>query len=211
MRIRVKVCGITDYEDAALALDYGADALGFNFYRPSPRYIDPAEVRGILRRLPPLRVAVGVMVNLAAEDAARIGHEAGLQMLQLHGEESPEYCRGLSGWSLIKALRLGNEPLTVDPADYPVAALLLDARDEVLYGGTGKTFDWSWVERIGRARPLFLAGGLTPDNVGRAIRTVRPYAVDVCSGIEMTPGKKDRSKLKAFIDEVNHVASETNL
>lgn len=204
--MKVKVCGITNYEDAATALDLGVDALGFNFFKQSPRYIDPAEARSIIRRLPPFAVAVGVFVNvpepgLVAETALLTG----IQAVQLHGDESPDYCRKLAGWPLIKALRIGAETPLPDPEDYPVRAILLDVRDENLFGGTGKSFDWSLARAIKRTRPLILAGGLRADNVQEAVRAVRPYALDVCSGVESAPGKKDAAKLTDFMKEVHYV------
>lgn len=203
MRVRVKVCGITCYEDAALAVDLGADALGFNFHRPSPRYIDAADARGIVRRLPPLTATVGVFVNVTdpaeVEEHARA---AGAQVLQLHGDESADYCRRLSSWPLIKAVRVGANWSGESLADFAVQAFLLDSKDEARYGGTGKTFDWMWARRLSGDRKIILAGGLNPDNVAEAIRCVHPYGVDVCSGIESHPGRKDAARLTAFMNEV---------
>jgi len=205
--MKVKICGITSYEDAALALDEGADALGFNFFPASPRYIDPGAANAIIRRLPPFIVTVGLFVNVDRvgdlEETSRLG---GVQVIQLHGDESPEYCRNLSGWPLIKALRIGNEPVQLDFDSYPVRAFLLDVKDDVLFGGTGKSFDWNLAKGIDRKRPVILAGGLRPGNVQAAIRAVRPYAVDVCSGVEKEPGKKDPVKLAEFMNEVRNVS-----
>jgi phosphoribosylanthranilate isomerase len=206
--MKVKVCGITSYEDAALVLDQGADAIGFNFFPRSSRYIDPASVRAIVRRLPPFITSVGLFVNLIEQN--RLVQEAtaaGVQVLQLHGDESPEYCRKLADWPLIKALRIGHNPIEENLEDYPVQAFLLDAKDDVLFGGTGKSFNWELAADIKRIRPLILAGGLRPDNVGEAIRIVKPYAVDVCSGVELRPGKKDKEKLIAFMNEVRNVGN----
>jgi phosphoribosylanthranilate isomerase len=203
------VCGITSYEDAAMALDCGVDALGFNFYRPSPRYIDPADARAIIRRLPPLITTVGVFVNVEQPaDVAEIARLAGVRVLQLHGDETAEYCRRLADWTLIKALRIGNEGVEADLQAYSVQAFLLDSRHDLLFGGTGKAFDWSLCHAAGSVRPLILAGGLGPSNVAQAILTVKPYGVDACSGVESAPGKKDTCKLKAFVDEVRNVRSE---
>lgn len=204
MRVRVKVCGITTYEDAAMALDCGCDALGFNFYRPSPRYVDPADARAIIRRLPPLATTVGVFVNVEQPAAvSKIARLAGIRVLQLHGDEMPEYCRRLADWTLIKALRIGDQGVDAELETYPVQAFLLDARHDLLFGGTGKTFDWSFCHTVAAVRPVILAGGLDPANIAEAIRTVNPYGVDVCSGVESAPGRKDSFKLKAFMDEVN--------
>jgi phosphoribosylanthranilate isomerase len=205
--VKVKVCGITNYEDAALAVDFGADALGFNFYRPSPRYLEPAAARAIIRRLPPFVVTVGLFVNAGrpggVSSAARA---AGVEVLQLHGDETPGYCRRLEGWPLIKALRVGAGFDAAGLEEYPVHAFLLDARDGARYGGTGKVFEWSLAGPVQKLRPIILAGGLRPENVAEAIRTVRPYGVDVSSGVESRPGRKDRALLRAFIDEVRNAS-----
>lgn len=207
--MKVKVCGITSYEDAMLALDLGADALGFNFFPQSPRYIDPRQAHSIIHRIPPFAGSVGLFVNVdSPELLAQTARVAGVRILQLHGDETPDYCRALSEWVLIKALRVGSEPLPRTIAEeYPVQALLLDARDETLYGGTGKSFDWSLVLEIGKTRPLILAGGLHAGNVAEAIRRVRPYGVDVCSGVESGPGIKDPAKLAEFMKEATNVAT----
>jgi len=205
MRTLVKVCGITCYEDAALALDLGADALGFNFYPPSPRFIDFAGAREIIRRLPPLAVSVGVFVNVPDPAEVDAGARAsGVQVVQLHGDESSDYCRRLDGWPLIKSFRVGAEWEHGSLAGFPARAILLDARDVRLYGGTGRTFDWSLATAHAGGLKVILAGGLTAANVSAAIRIARPYAVDVCSGIERAPGKKDPARLAAFMDEVSH-------
>ena len=205
--MKVKVCGITSYEDAASALDQGVDALGFNFYPRSPRYIDPLTARSIIRRIPPFVTAVGLFVNLAARDELEeVARRAGVHVLQLHGDESPEYCRGLPDWQLIKALRIGNRPIQENLEEYPVQAFLLDSKDDALFGGTGKSFEWDLARGISRVRPIILAGGLRPDNVREAIRAVRPYGVDVCGGVESKPGKKDPGKLVEFMNEVRNVS-----
>ncbi len=203
MRVRVKVCGITCYEDAAMALDLGADALGFNFYPPSPRFVDDADARAITRRLPPLATSVGVYVNVAdpAEVDAR-ARAAGMQVLQLHGDETATYCRRLEAWPLIKAVRLGAGWNRETLREFSVQAFLVESRDEALYGGTGKLCDWTAAERLTQDWKVILAGGLNADNVAEAIREVRPYGVDVCSGVEIRPGRKDRDRLTAFMDEV---------
>lgn len=206
MPVKVKICGITCFEDAIMALDAGADALGFNFYPSSPRYIDPAEANAIIRRLPPLAVTVGLFVNVERpEKVAVTARAAGVQVLQLHGDESPEYCRELSDWPLIKVLRIGEEEIREDLDLYPVRAFLLDVRDDRLFGGTGLSFDWNLAKGIDRKRPVILAGGLRKENVKAAIEAVRPYAIDLCSGVESRPGKKDPEKLKSFMDEVRNV------
>ncbi len=203
--MKVKICGIRSYEDALMAADCGADALGFNFHPGSPRYISPVEARGITRRLPPFVSPVGLFVNV--EDPAQVqatARESGVHVVQLHGTESADYCRRLSGWTLIKALRPGRGPVGADLAGYPVSAFLLDTWDPVLFGGTGRTFDWSCLPDLPPGPKVILAGGLAPVNVAEAIRAVRPFAVDVCSGVESSPGKKDRGKLEAFMREVRN-------
>jgi len=205
--VRVKVCGITSYGDAALVLDQGVDAIGFNFYAHSPRYIDPANARSIIRRIPPFVTTVGLFVNVASHSrVSEMGRSAGVQVLQLHGDESPEYCRALADWPLIKALRIGERPVEEDLEAYQVRAFLLDAKDDILFGGTGKSFEWSAVHQIERLRPIILAGGLRPDNVAAAIQIVHPYGVDVCSGVESRAGKKDAGKLIEFMKEVRNVS-----
>jgi phosphoribosylanthranilate isomerase len=209
--MKVKVCGITSYDDAVMVLDQGVDALGFNFYPPSPRYIGPEDARSIVRRLPPFVTAVGLFVHIARPDqVSEIAHRAGVQMIQLHGDESPDYCRKLADWPLIKVLRIGTNGISEILEDYSVQAFLLDARDDTLFGGTGISFDWSIAGSIKRIRPIILAGGLRPDNVREAIRIVDPYAVDVCSGVEKTPGKKDAAKLVEFMNEVRNVGHSPN-
>jgi phosphoribosylanthranilate isomerase len=205
--MKVKVCGITNYEDARLACDQGVDALGFNFYPSSPRYIRPEDARSIIRRLPPFAMTVGLFVNIREfSEVIETAQAAGVQVLQLHGDESPEYCRELARWTLIKVLRIGESEIPVNFQDYAVQAFLLDARDDVLFGGTGKSFDWRLAQSIQSFCPIILAGGLRPDNVREAIRIVRPYAVDVCSGVEGRPGKKDPKKLLDCMNEVRNVS-----
>jgi phosphoribosylanthranilate isomerase len=205
--MKVKVCGITTYSDATMALDYGVDALGFNFFPRSPRYIRPEDARHIIRRLPPFVVAVGLFVNEGSPDRiSETARMAGVQLIQLHGDETPEYCRALADWPLIKALRIGPGVITENLEEYPVRGFLLDVKDEALFGGTGRSFDWNLAADIRTVRPVILAGGLRSDNVREAIRIVKPYGVDVCSGVESAPGRKDADKLKEFMSEVKHVS-----
>jgi phosphoribosylanthranilate isomerase len=203
--MKVKVCGITNYEDAAMVVDQGADALGFNFFPQSPRYIHPEDAREIIRRIPPFVVTVGLFVNVAERSrVSGIARAAGVQVLQLHGDETPEYCMGLQDWLLIKALRIGQNGIQEDLESYPVQGFLLDVKDDALFGGTGKSFDWTLAGNLRRVRPIILAGGLRPDNVREAIRIVNPYAVDVCSGVESAPGKKSVRKVVEFMNEVKN-------
>ena len=207
--MKVKVCGITTYEDAVMVLDQGVDALGFNFFPRSPRYIRPEDASSIIRRIPPLVVTVGLFVNVADQNQViSVARTAGVQVLQLHGDETPEYCRRLSDWPLIKALRIDSSGVPQNLEEYPVRGFLLDAKDDTHFGGTGKSFDWSLTGEIKRIRPILLAGGLRPDNVREAIRIVAPYGVDVCSGVESAPGKKDAGKLKEFMNEVRDVDNQ---
>lgn len=202
--MKVKICGITCEEDALAAVAAGADALGFNFCPASPRYLDPRCARDIVSGLPPFVTAVGVFVDvISPAEVRRIARLSGVSVLQLHGDETPDYCRRLrKSYPLIKALRLGRDLNEQALGEYPVQAFLLDTYDATRRGGTGKTFDWSLACSLADLRPIILAGGLTPDNVASAIRAVRPYAVDVCSGIETRPGKKDPGKLARFMEEV---------
>lgn len=202
--MKVKICGITCREDALAAVAAGADALGFNFCPASPRYIDPRRARDIVGALPPFIAAVGVFVDVASPaEVRRIARLSGVSVLQLHGDESPDYCRRLRrSYPLIKALRLGKDLNRRALGEYPVQAFLLDTYDDTRRGGTGKTFDWNLACDLAGLRPIILAGGLTPENVASAVRTVRPYAVDVCSGVEARPGKKDPEKIARFMEEV---------
>jgi phosphoribosylanthranilate isomerase len=201
----IKICGITNLEDALAAVAAGADALGFNFYKPSPRYITPQLAREIVEQLPASILTVGVFVN--EESAAHIAAEARVTALQLHGDESPGYCCELAADRyVIKALAVSNG-FNIDAVTaYKADAIMLDTRHNNLRGGTGKVFDWSIARQVNRLVPkLFLAGGLSPENVAAAIETVRPYAVDACSALEDNPGKKNQARMRAFIDAVRGV------
>ena len=204
---RVKVCGITNLNDARASVEAGAYALGFNFYPKSPRYLPPLEAAEIIRQLPEGVFAVGVFVNepdsAAIKTAARI---AGIHAVQLHGEEPPSFCNSLNDLFIIKALRVGDGFHPAEAASFETDAILLDAFKAGLYGGTGQAFDWTVAVRTKEfVKKLYLAGGLNPTNVAEAIRTVQPYAVDVCSGVESSPGRKDPAKLCAFMDEIRKV------
>jgi phosphoribosylanthranilate isomerase len=199
--VRIKICGITNLEDALASVNAGADALGFNFCRQSPRYVEPSNARRIIESLPDAIMNVGVFVNETTETVEQFAHEAGLRAVQLHGEESPSYCRKLKNLFVIKAFRV-KTPFEIEKVtQYATNAVLLDAFTTGSYGGSGTSFEWSVANGI---RPLvaklFLAGGLHAANVGEAIAQVGPYAVDVCSGVERVPGRKDLRKLRAFID-----------
>jgi phosphoribosylanthranilate isomerase len=200
--VQVKICGITNLDDALAAAEAGARLLGFNFYPRSPRYVAPGEARRIVESLPPGVEGYGVFVNEQGPEAVRaVAREAGLSAVQLHGDESPEFCDSLGGLFTIKALRVGPGFEARSARLYRTDAVLLDAYSGEAYGGTGKTFDWSLAretrEAVGK---LFLAGGLTPDTVAAAVKAVRPYAVDVCSGVESSPGRKDHALLRRFVE-----------
>ena len=203
-KVKVKICGITNWPDARRAVEAGADFLGFNFYPPSPRYIAPAKARSIVQRLPKKIFAVGVFVNESEDTILDIASTVGFVHLQLHGDESPAAVARLSRiFPVMKAIRVRKSFRPAQLARFKGAqAFLLDGFDAHHWGGTGKTFDWRLVpKRKGDAR-IFLAGGITPENVSDAIRTARPYAIDVCSGVESKPGKKDPQRMKAFMQAV---------
>ena len=199
--IKIKICGITNLEDALVAVEAGADMLGFNFYRPSARFIEPKTARTIIEKLPAQIMAVGVFVNERdPKTVAGIADETGIAGLQLHGDESPEFCRELSGRYVIKVLRVDQHFRPEHVTAYQTDAIMLDAFDPHLRGGTGRVVDWSMAAET---RPLvdrlFLSGGLSPENVAAAITTVGPFAVDACSRLESAPGRKDLARMRSFI------------
>ena len=197
--VRIKICGITNEGDAAAAVSAGADALGFIFYEGSPRYVVPERAARIVAGLPPLVVPVGVFVNAPVEGVNEICETSGLQVAQLHGNESPGYCCRLNR-PVIKVFRVKDTTWKSDAEAYEVRAVLLDTFAEDLYGGTGVTFDWRFVE--GSPHRVILSGGLNPDNVAEAVRRVGPYGVDTGSGVEREPGRKDHEKIRAFVEAV---------
>ncbi|KJR96409.1 MAG: N-(5'-phosphoribosyl)anthranilate isomerase [Desulfobulbaceae bacterium BRH_c16a] len=206
-RVRVKMCGTTRLEDARAAMGYGVDALGFIFYSKSPRYIAPEKVVTIVRNLPPFIDRVGVFVNAPQTEVVRAAG-CGLTYLQLHGDESVEYCCAIREMlpfcGVIKAFRVSEKSTAEEFERYNdcVDAFLLDTYVESESGGTGKVFDWSIIESLNLQRPLILAGGLAPENVAGALAAVRPYAVDINSGIEVEPGVKDHGRLKTLMQVV---------
>ena len=208
--IKVKVCGITNAEDALAAVKAGADALGFVFYEKSPRYVVPAVAGRIIAELPPLVTSIGVFVNEGLATVRSIMDTCNLGMAQLHGDESAAYCHELSR-PVIKALRLKNRQSLLALAEYQgrgsVRGFIVDTFSELAYGGTGQVTDWILASEVANSTPVLLAGGLTPDNVTEAIRVVHPYGVDVSSGVESAPGKKDHAKLHAFLEAVRVVSS----
>ena len=201
--VRIKICGITNPEDARLASELGADALGFIFHAASPRRVAPEAAREIIRQLPPLVLSVGVFVDEEAAVVRELAARVGLDWVQLHGRESPEYCVSL-GRRVLKGFRIENESSLGALAAYrdAVQAFLLDTYKAGQAGGTGETFDWKLARRAQEFGPIVLAGGLTPANVAQAIEVARPQAVDVASGVEAAPGKKDPEKLRAFFEKV---------
>lgn len=205
--VKVKICGITNWEDAKAALDAGADALGFNFYQPSPRYIAPEAAGAIARRMPRRASAVGVFVDELVEEMLDIVRIAALDLVQLHGNERPEVLKWFRQRCLvIKAFQVRSDFRAERLAEYgDAAAFLLDGFRSGLRGGTGKTFDWRLAREAKRYGPVILAGGLTPKNVGRAIREVEPFGIDVSSGVEARPGKKDPRKIRALMRAVESV------
>ncbi len=196
--VRVKICGITRLEDALAAVRLGADALGFNFWPRSRRYLAPAAAREIVRRLPPLVTTVGVFVDPSREEVLEAVAASGVQVVQLHGDEPPALCEALP-LAVLKAIRVRNAASLEALRAYPVAGFLLDS-DSSGYGGSGATFDWSLAAAAAAERPVILAGGLRPDNVAEAVRTVRPHGVDVASGVESAPGVKDEQLMRRFIE-----------
>ena len=200
MSVKVKICGVTNLEDALAAVDAGADALGFMFYEPSPRNVPVKVAAGIIRRLPPFIAKVGVFVNATEETVRMTVRECGLDTLQFHGDEPPEFCAKFSPLKVYKAFRIQNlESLQPLPA-HKTDAWLLDGFAPDNLGGTGAKFNWDLaVEAKKLGGLIILAGGLTPENISEAVRKVQPYAVDVSSGVESSPGKKDHAKLRRFI------------
>ncbi len=214
--VRIKICGITNLADARAAIAAGADMLGFNFYRPSPRFIIPLDARTIIESLRPEIKALsrtvtmaGVFVNEPAESIVRIAEDTGIAAIQLHGDESVEFCRELKALLpdrfLIKALRARGVEVAEHATEYHVDAIMLDAFDAELRGGTGRTIDWDLARQTRDAVPrLFLAGGLSPENVRSAIDAVQPFAVDACSALESSPGRKDVERMDAFVRAVRN-------
>jgi len=205
METRVKICGITSLTDAQAAVEAGADALGFNFYEKSPRHVAVGAAAEISRQLAPFILRVGVFVNAPEDLITRVIGECSLGLLQFHGDEPPEFCTQF-GLMNMKAFRIRNAESLSELAGYPTDAYLLDAYTAEARGGTGETFNWDLaVEAKKLGKPIFLAGGLTPANVAEAVRRVRPFAVDVASGVESAPGRKDPAKMRDFVAAVRSV------
>jgi phosphoribosylanthranilate isomerase len=207
LMVKVKICGITSADDAIAAVELGADLLGFNFYPQSPRYVPFEQAESIIRKIPTSVDTVGVFVNPQPSELKQIVDAGFFNWIQLHGDETPEYCSKLS-WTnarIIKGIRVRSADDIQRAYQYPVDAILLDSYDKNIYGGTGKPFDWSLIGNLHRR--LFLAGGINPGNVAEAMQN-GVYCIDVCSGIESAPGKKDRTKMKQLFDNIRVAAGQ---
>jgi len=199
--VKVKICGITNYDDAAHAAILGADYLGFNFYELSPRHVDESEVKKFIGRFPNNVKKVGIFVNQNLDKVKKIVKALDLDLIQLHGDESPDYCSKLKAETkkhIIKAFRIMEKEDFKKIKDYDADYLMFDSSKEGMFGGTGKTFDWKIIKGVNK--PFFLSGGLNPKNVKEAIRIAKPYAVDAASGVEAAPRKKDYKKMGRFIE-----------
>ncbi len=204
--VKVKICGITSLQDALAAVEAGADALGFVFYPPSSRSIAPEMAAQIIRRLPAFVTSVGLFVNEQPQVINDVVATCLLDVVQLHGDESPEQCHS-AGARVVKALRIRDEESLAGIDRYPVSSLLLDAWCDQAYGGTGKVGRWDLARQVAEKNVVILAGGLTPYNVAEAVRAVAPYAVDVSSGVESAPGIKDPALMSAFVQQAKHARS----
>jgi phosphoribosylanthranilate isomerase len=205
MNVKVKICGITNIQDAISAIEAGADALGFIFVPESKRYVDKDVVREITKHIPPFIVTVGVFVDEPIDKVKTIVEYCNIDIVQLHGNETPEYCHNL-GYRIIKSFRVKkDEDYIQNISGYDVSGYLLDTYVEDVKGGTGKSFEWHLAIKAKKYGPVILAGGLTPENVDKAIDIVKPYGVDVSSGVEKIPGKKDKIKMKEFVQKVREL------
>ena len=205
--MRVKICGITNVEDAVAAVEAGADALGFMFFAESKRNITFELAAAIIRELPPFVARTGVFVDASEEFIRRAVETTGIDTVQLHGTETPEFCRKLAPAKIVKAFRIRDEESLRECLPFRDYAWLLDSYVAGAQGGTGVVFNWNVaVEATRHSRMIILAGGLKPETVGEAVRKVRPYAVDVSSGVESSPGKKDHARIRQFVEAVAHAA-----
>lgn len=198
--VMTKICGITNLEDALVAVEAGCDALGFAFFKKSPRYILPEKASGIIKQLPSRVIKIGVFVNAREDYIKRVAKLCHLNMLQFHGTESAEFCDRFKNYRIIKAFRVKNKVSLEDILKYRPFAYLFDTYVKSKMGGTGKAFNWELIRHIkGLTRPVFLSGGLNAKNLRRAIKTVHPEWVDASSSLEAAPGKKDHEKVREFI------------
>ena len=202
--VKVKICGITNYQDAAAAMDMGADLLGFNFYSRSPRFVSPEKAKEIISKLPAFIDIAGVFVNASFEQIRETINQCQLDWVQLHGDEDPQFCQSFLSLNVktMKALRVKDQTDIKRADSFFTDAILLDAFHPEKYGGTGTTFDWNIIGHIGKR--VFLAGGINPDNAAEAVE-LGVYGIDVCSGIEKTPGKKDHKKMKKLFENIRHL------
>lgn len=214
MMLKVKICGLTNAEDAAVAVEAGADAVGFVFHRKSPRCAETSAVKAIIRELPPFVLPIGVFVNEEPNVVRDVMDSCGLALAQLHGDETAAYCETL-GRPVLKAIRLRDRGSFLALAEFQgragVRGFLVDAFSPDAYGGTGQLADWSLAAEAAAVARILLAGGLTPENVAQAVGQVRPYGVDVSSGVEARPGKKDHAKVRAFVQAVRLASCEQDL
>ncbi len=205
---QVKICGITNLDDARVAVEAGADMIGFIFYPPSPRYVAPEQAQRIVEELPPGVAAIGVFVNETVEAITQVAESSGVKRVQLHGDETPSVCDVLP-WPVIKTFRFTDQVRPEDMADYTtVDAFLIEGFHATLYGGGGAMADWRQVATLHDYGRIILAGGLTPENVPEAVRIVQPYAVDVGSGVEASPGKKDWQKVRTFVRQAKAAVAD---
>jgi phosphoribosylanthranilate isomerase len=198
--IRVKICGLTNLDDAMASAELGADAVGFVMYPKSPRCVKPVRAKRIIAELPPYVTAVGVFANQEFQEVEEIMVECGFDLAQLQGDEPPEFCQRL-GSRVVKAIRVKDAGSLKQMSEYSVRAFLLDTYREDQFGGTGERFDWDLAVQARQYGRIILAGGLTPDNVQEAVAKIQPYGVDVSSGVERQPGKKDHTKIEKFIKQ----------
>lgn len=208
--IQFKICGITNLDDAKVAVENGASAIGFIFYRKSPRYIEPENAREIVKKLGGAVKTVGVFVDESTNKVNKIARDVNLDFVQLHGDESPDYCRKIQR-PIIKSFRVGNGFDLSTVNDYPVDAVLLDTYVKGTAGGTGEAFHWDDYDYGLVNKPLILAGGLTPDNVLRGIQSIHPDAIDISSGVEVSPGKKDAVKIEELGEMLKETLSTKNV
>lgn len=203
---KIKICGITNLEDAIMAVELGADALGFIFTPKSQRFITADRAEKIISQLPPFIKTVGVFVNQPAEEIKKILKRSKFDLVQLHGNESSTFCNNFNQ-KILKAIHVKNKNDLFKMTEYKVSAFVLDTKVEGMFGGTGKTFNWDIAIEAKKLGPVILSGGLSPNNVAEAVEKVKPYAVDVATGVEVQPGIKDPDKLSMFIKAVRNLES----